>query len=86
MDETYFLDENFGKIINTLNVDVPNTYVATGCGDVVSGVSPVTTAPIISRRLVLTKFGAGPWNAVNVTNVPWRDLLPWATCELFGDV
>ena len=70
MDETYFLDENFGKIINTLNVDVPNTYVATGCGDVVSGVSPVTTAPIISRRLVLTKFGAGPWNAVNVTNVP----------------
>ena len=56
MDENYINDETFGKIIEALDVDVSNTYVATGCGDVVRGVSPVTTAPIISRRLVLTKL------------------------------
>ena len=63
-------EENFDDLLNTLEVDVPRTYVATGCGDCVPGVHPVATWPICSRRIILVRNGDDDWNAVHCTTVP----------------
>lgn len=69
----YELDETFYQIVETLDVDWNQTYVAIGYGDDVKGVMPVVTKPIISRRIILTKCGDVPWCAVDVTTVPGTD-------------
>ena len=63
----------FYQIVETLDVDWNQTYVAIGYGDDVKGVMPVVTKPIISRRIILTKCGDVPWRAVDVTTVPGTD-------------
>ena len=66
--------EGFMDLIETLEVDVASTYVATGCGDCVKGVAPVSTWPTISRRVVCTHDGE-VWNTVSVSTVPGDNYL-----------
>ena len=52
-DELY--EENFNDILDTLELDVPKTYVGMGCGDCVLGLHPVAAWPICRRRIILTR-------------------------------
>ena len=61
---------SFWQLLTTLDVDLKNTYVAIGYGDCVSGVSPVATNPVISRRIILTCPTKSQWCAVDVIHVP----------------
>ena len=63
------LDESFEDLLETLQVDVASTYITTGCGESVRGVAPISTRPIISRRVICTHNGEA-WSAVSVSSVP----------------
>ena len=63
-------EETFGDLLQTLEVDFANTYVAIGHGDAFRGVSPVVTKPVVSRRITMTRCGADQWCAVDVTTTP----------------
>ena len=66
-------DGSFKQIVEALGVEPGVTYVAIGYGDRVKGTSPVTTNPVIDRRVVLTCPDGGHWCAVDVTHVPGND-------------
>ena len=63
------LDESFEDLLETLQVDVASTYITAGCGESVRGVAPISTRPIISRRVICTHNGEA-WSAVSVSSVP----------------
>ena len=63
-------DESFNAFLAVLGVNANNTYITTGSGAEVPGLCPVVTMPVVNRRIIATKHGKNPWNAVHVTTVP----------------
>ena len=66
-------DESVGNLMQVLDMNSVNTYVAIGYGDFVKGVTPVVTTPFLNRRVIMTKGGGDQWNAVDVTMTPGSD-------------
>ena len=68
------IDETYGGLLDTLNLNPSTTFVAIGYGDVVKGKSPVVTNTFVSRRVILTHDGDdGLWCAVDMTTTPGHD-------------
>ena len=63
------LPDSFYDIVDALGIVQQNTYVAAGCGECVSGHSPVVTLPICTKKVILT-CDDGLWNAVCCTTTP----------------
>ena len=59
-------DESVGNLMQVLDMNSVNTYVAIGYGDFVKGVTPVVTTPFLNRRVIMTNGGGDQWNAVDV--------------------
>ena len=63
----------FDSLLQSLKVDVKHTYFSSRSGRTLRGVSPVSTRSIVNRRIILTQFERGLWNAAEVSNVPGND-------------
>ena len=62
-----FTDEKFPRAEIERLLDVHKTYTVHQVGDKVVGIAPVTTLPIINRRIIMTRRGADPfWNIVDI--------------------
>ena len=66
-------DRSFMSLAETLGVELNNSYITIGYGEKIPGVTPVVTASVLEKRVIMTKHGNNPWNAVNVTTTPGND-------------